>query len=182
MDGMSEEQRKQALNAFLAEVERRAYQMAWYAVNDRDEALDLVQEAMVRMVKHYGDRSEHEWRPLFYRVLHNQINDFHRRAKLRSFVRGLFGGQAEDEPELQLEDPLSPTPERALAGSEIAVDLEAALQQLPLRQQQAFLLRHWEGLDVHETAQVMGCSEGSVKTHTARATQRLRELLGEHWQ
>ena len=155
--------------------------MALFAVGDRDEALDLVQEAMLRLVKHYGDRPEDQWRPLFYRILSNQINDFHRRGKLRSFVRGLFGGH-EDEPQGGLADEREVGPAAELARGQTVQGLEQAIRQLPLRQQQAFLLRHWEGLDVRETAQAMGCSEGGVKTHSARAMQRLRELLGEHWQ
>lgn len=178
---MDTDQHRQALNGFLARIERRAYAMALFAVGDRDEALDLVQEAMLRLVKHYGDRPEDQWRPLFYRILNNQINDFHRRGKLRNFVRSLFGGH-EDEPQGGLVDERELGPAAELARGQTVQGLEQAIRQLPLRQQQAFMLRYWEGLDVRETAQAMGCSEGSVKTHSARATRRLRERLGEHWQ
>ncbi len=174
------EARKRALNSFLTEVEKRAYKMAMFAVSDRDEALDLVQEAMVRLVKNYGERPADQWRPLFYRILNNQINDYHRRSKLRRFVRGLFGD--DEEKSIQIADERDAGPAAQLGQDQVMEDLEAALKQLPPRQQQAFLLRTWEGLGVRETALAMGCSEGSVKTHTSRAMQRLQEYLGGHWQ
>lgn len=175
------EARKLALNSFLAGVEKRAYKMALFSVSDRDEALDLVQEAMIRLVKKYSERPEDQWRPLFYRILNNQINDFHRRGKVRKFVRGLFGG-GDEELQVQIADERDAGPAAQLGKNQAMSDLQEALQTLPARQQQAFLLRTWEGLSVRETAQTMGCSEGSVKTHTSRAMQRLQEHLGEHWQ
>jgi RNA polymerase sigma-70 factor (ECF subfamily) len=178
--GVITEERKQALDGFLAQIERRAYQMALFAVTEREAALDLVQEAMLRLVRRYADRPEAQWRPLFYRILHNLINDYHRRGKWRNLFHSWFGGEDEEmsglEAERQPDDPM-----QLFANEQAMTQLEAALTALPLRQRQAFLLRTWEGLDVSDTAQAMGCSEGSVKTHTARAMQSLRQALGEHW-
>ncbi len=170
------------MNAFLADVEARAYKMAYFAVNDREDALDVVQEAMMKLVKRYAERSPEEWPPLFYRILQNQIQDHYRRAKVRSVIRGWFGGSEEDErsEEAMVQAP-GPGPLQQNLNHQSMRRLDEVIKKLPLRQQQVFLLRAWEGLGVKETAAAMGCSDGSVKTHYSRAIGRLREELGEHW-
>jgi len=168
------------MDTFLAEVEKRAYKMAYFAVNDREDALDVVQEAMIKLVKRYGDRSRDEWPPLFHRILQNQIQDHYRRSKVRSIVRGWFGGGDEDDQDEEAMVPAGePGPLQQNLNGQSMAHLDGAIKKLPLRQQQAFLLRAWEGLDVKETAAAMGCSDGSVKTHYSRAVARLREELGD---
>jgi RNA polymerase sigma-70 factor (ECF subfamily) len=175
----------QALDHFLASVERRALRMAQIATGNDDEALDLVQEAMVRLVQHYADRDGSEWGPLFHCILQSRIRDWYRRTRVRNRWREWFGTRPEDEEDAN--DPLegvadpSAKPDEELRRKRAAVALEAALRTLPLRQQQAFLLRAWEELDVAQTAAAMRCSEGSVKTHFFRAVRALRKQLGEHW-
>ncbi len=174
------------MDRFLAGVERRALRMAELAVGNRDDALDLVQEAMLGLVKHYRHKREDEWGALFHHILQSRIRDWYRRSKVRYRVFGWLGHRADDEdtetdPIQSAADPAAIDPPR-LVGNEAAMQqLEAALQALPLRQQQAFLLRCWEGLDVAETAYAMDCSEGSVKTHYSRALHKLREQLEDHW-
>jgi RNA polymerase sigma-70 factor (ECF subfamily) len=171
------------LEAFLREVEARAYRIAAMNVRDRDEAFDIVQDAMIRLVRSYSHRPSEEWRPLFYRILKNRIRDEQRRRTVRSRVLSFFGGTAaEDEydpiaeaPGASSENPL----ERATSGDAMQA-LEQALKELPERQRQAFMLRNFEGLDVAQTAVAMSCTEGSVKTHYSRAVHRLREMLAEH--
>jgi RNA polymerase sigma-70 factor (ECF subfamily) len=178
-------QREQQLNRFLAEVERRALRIAEIAVRDRDEALDLVQDAMIRLVRNYSDRAGDEWAPLFYRILQNGIRDWHRRQKVRNRVMVWFGkGTADDDDYDIIErapDPAGRTPEAQVQASEALRRLEDAVHELPARQREAFMLRTFEGLDVAGTATAMGCSEGSVKTHYSRAVHTLREKLGDHW-
>jgi len=172
------------LNRFLAGMERRAFKMAHIATNDRDEALDIVQEAMIKLANAYGDRSEDDWTPLFYRILQNRIMDWHRRRKIWQFVRVFTGDYSKEENDPALNEALNFTandPGTNLQHQKAAKTLESELQKLPLRQQQAFLLRAWEGLDVKQTARAMGCSEGSVKTHYSRAVHTLRERLEDHW-
>lgn len=159
--------------------------MAQLATGDQDEAMDLVQDAMLRLVQHYGAKPEAEWAPLFHRILQSRILDWHRRATVRNRVRQWFGrhdeAEQDEDPLEQVADPLGDNPARTAANRQAMRALDAALRALPLRQQQAFLLRAWEGLDTAETAQAMGCSEGSVKTHYSRAVHSLRERLGDHW-
>ncbi len=160
--------------------------MAQFATRDQEEALDLVQEAMLKLIQRYPEKPETEWRPLFYKILHNGIRDWQRRTWVRTRWRVWFGpGPPENEdtsespwelfPDLSMSDPATQLDQtRAMAL------LKATLQNLPPRQREAFLLRAWEGLDVAKTAQAMGCSTGSVKTHYSRAVHTLRDALAEY--
>ena len=175
------------LERFLKEVERRAFRIAEIALRNRDDSLDVVQEAMIQLARTYADRPSEEWKPLFHRILQNRIHDYQRRRRTRSKVIAWWtGGTREDEDDAP-PDPIETAPSNEAAPStrieneQAMAALEAALARLPGRQQQAFLLRSLEGLDVAETAAAMGCSEGSVKTHYFRALKTLREQLGEHW-
>ena len=171
------------IDAFLRAVEVRAYRIALVHVRDRGEALDIVQDAMIRLVRRYADRPSGEWPPLFYRILQNRIRDVQRRRMVRARVIGFFGGTAADDehdplvdaPAPRADDPL----ERATADAAMRA-LENALAALPARQREAFVLRNFEGLDVAETAVAMSCTQGSVKTHYSRAIHRLRAVLAEH--
>ena len=184
-EGAQTLQRQGQLNQFLAEIERRALRIAEISVRDRDEALDLVQDAMIKLVNNYADRSRDEWTPLFYRILQNGIRDWHRRQKVRNRVMVWFGRTApgEDEYDLvaQAPDPAGRTPDEQLQTSEAMQQMEQAVRELPGRQREAFMLRTFEGLDVAGTAVAMGCSEGSVKTHYFRAVHSVRKQLGEYW-
>ncbi len=179
-------QREQQLNQFLTEVERRALRITEIAVRDRDEALDLVQNAMIKLARNYMDRSTAEWTPLFFRILQNGIRDWHRRQNVRNKVMVFFGRSAGDEsvydPIAAAPDPGGRTPDEQLQARQAINELENAVGDLPTRQREAFMLRTFEGLDVAGTAAAMGCSSGSVKTHYSRAIHKLREALGEHWQ
>ncbi len=173
---------KEPLNRFLAEVERRAFQMARFATRNRDEALDLVQEAMFQFVRRYSNRPAEEWNVLFYRVLRSRITDWHRRTAVRRRVLAWLGRPEDEEQEdfLQaLPDTQNPNPSDQVLREEERGALEKAIRALPLRQQQAFLLRAWEEMDLKQTAFIMGCSEGSVKTHYSRAVHALRGVFEE---
>ncbi len=169
------------LDGFLKSVERRALRMAELACGQRDQALDLVQDAMLGFVRNYARRPANEWAPLFHRVLDSRLTDWHRRQRVRGrWLSAWFASDDdEDDPFEAVADPAEPGPLERLAGNEAGACLDAALRTLPPRQRQAFLLRLWEGLDVGATATAMRCSEGSVKTHLSRALARLRERLGE---
>jgi RNA polymerase sigma-70 factor (ECF subfamily) len=171
---------KEMLNRFLAEVERRAFQMARFATRNRDEALDLVQEAMLQFVRRYSFRPREEWSVLFYRILRSRITDWYRRTFVRRKVLAWLGRPEEEDSEDPLQrmpDTANPDPSDHVLRQEERGVLERAIRALPLRQQQAFLLRAWEGMDLKQTAFIMKCSEGSVKTHYSRAVHTLRGLL-----
>jgi RNA polymerase sigma factor (sigma-70 family) len=171
------------LDAFLAQVERRAFRMAELQLRHREDAMDAVQDAMLRLVKHYRDKPAAEWPPLFWGILRRRVVDLQRRRKVRSIVVGwLGGGRDEDGDELPTWEPAdrSPGPLDRLQDRQSYADMAAAVRQLPQRQREAFMLRMLEGLDVAETADAMGCSKGSVKTHLSRAMHHLRDQL-EDW-
>ncbi len=175
------------MSDFLAEVERRAFKHAIYAVRDEAAALDIVQEAMLKLAEKYHARPLEEFGPLFQRILQNAIRDHFRRNKIRSWwtplVSSLKNSDEDDDSDLleSLEGApdgqISHNPENRLSQKQIMGEIEAALKNLPARQREAFLLRYWEELDVAETAAAMGCSEGSVKTHCSRAVHKLSALL-----
>jgi RNA polymerase sigma-70 factor (ECF subfamily) len=167
------------LDAFLASVERRAFRVAELALGDREDAFDAVQDAMVRLVRYRG-RPPEEWSPLFWSILRRQLTDRHRRNTVRRRVLGWIGrDDGRDEDALaSLPDPHE-DPARRQQDAETWRALSRALQALPRRQRECFLLRELQGLDVAETARAMGCSEGSVKTHLSRAMSALRGKLGD---
>jgi RNA polymerase sigma-70 factor (ECF subfamily) len=178
---------RKELSDFLESVERRAYKQALYAVREGDAALDIVQEAMMRLADRYADRPVEELPLVFQRIVQNAIRDFFRRQKVRSGVitslSALGAREGEDEVDpletIEAENPSrqSESPELQLSRDQILKLIEGEISALPARQREAFLLRYWEELDVAETAAVMGCSEGSVKTHCSRAAHTLAEAL-----
>jgi RNA polymerase sigma-70 factor (ECF subfamily) len=172
-----------SIEAFLASVERRAWRVAEIALHDPEEALDAVQDAMLRLARHYSGKPAGEWPPLFWGILRRRITDLQRRRTVRNRIL-VWTGRATNEdnealPAWDAPDP-GPDPSRALASRQAHAAMSRAIRKLPRRQQQAFLLRVLEGLDVADTAKAMGCSAGSVKTHLSRAMDALRTQL-EDW-
>jgi RNA polymerase sigma-70 factor (ECF subfamily) len=172
-----------SLDGFLKQVEVSAFKIAMVSVRDPDEALDIVQDAMMRLATNYSRRPADEWRPLFFRILKNRIRDWGRRRSVSQRVIRFFSGQEGDEvdPIVSAPGPEADNPEEQAQGDEAMLALEDALLQLSARQREVFMLRTFENLDVAGTARAMGVTDGSVKTHYSRAIARLRELLGEHW-
>lgn len=170
------------MHDFLAGIEGRAFRIAQIATGNRDDALELVQDAMMKLVQKYSGRSEDEWKALFYSILQTRTRDWHRRQAVRNRFRTWFAWHDDEEEENALEqypaDDAS-EPSARLESDQFMARLDQGLSALPYRQQQVFLLRVWEGMDIAQTAAVMQCSESSVKTHHARALQRLREQLEE---
>lgn len=174
------------LSDFLQSVEKRAFKRSLYHVRNEESALDIVQDSMMRLAEKYAGNPAEELPMLFQRILQNAIRDYYRRSRTRMgrFVQLSSFGSADDETgdpleAIEIDEELSPfaTPHAALLQAETLELVEEALQNLPARQREAFLLRYWEGLDIAETAAAMSCSEGSVKTHCSRATHTLATVL-----
>ena len=170
------------LDAFLASVERRAFVAARLALRDDDAALDVVQDAMLRVVERYADRDPKTWAPLFFRILFNRIEDHRRRRGLARLLRWRGPAAGEGEPEAEAVDLLTSEarrPDEACEDGRLRAALREAVARLPERQRQVFLLRQWQGMSVEETATTLGLSGGSVKTHLSRAMTSMRDRLGE---
>ena len=175
------------LSDFLKSVEKRAFKRAVYAVRDDDAALDIVQDSMIRLASSYSERPAAELPLLFQRILSNATMDWFRRQKVRNAVVKNFSdfesaGEDGDFDILETLESLDgstvfESADDAVSRVQILLAIEAEVAQLPTRQREAFLLRYWEELDVAETAAVMGCSEGSVKTHCSRAVHALAKTL-----
>ena len=176
------------LSDFLESVERRAFKQAAYAVRKDESALDIVQDAMIKLAEKYGDKPAAELPMLFQRILQTTILDYFRREKVRNTWVSLFSGLSSNSDEHEDFDILETyEAEAGSESSESSADkvermqmlslIDDEVQKLPARQREAFLMRYWQDMDVAETAEAMGCSEGSVKTHCSRATHTLAESL-----
>jgi len=156
--------------------------MAYIATGNREDALDITQDAMFKLTRKYAGRPEGEWGPLFHRIMQTTIRDWYRRHAVRQRLLQWVGKSQEEEMGVisDYADPSQPSAHEQLAGERAAAVLDQALHRLPLRQQQVFMLRVWEGLNVSAAAHAMGCSEGSVKTHYSRALHTLRQALGDY--
>lgn len=175
------------LNDFLKTVDKRAFKRTVYLVRDEDAALDIVQDAMIRLAEKYFDRPAEELPLLFQRILSNATMDWFRRQKTRNAVFSNLSDFEGSDPsdDFDLLESLE-TPDGAMGAlsaadevsrGQILALIDEEVSALPARQREAFLLRYWEELDVAETAAVMGCSEGSVKTHCSRAVHALAKTL-----
>ncbi len=176
------------LNEFLSSVERRAFKRTVYAVRNDDAALDIVQDAMIRLCTSYADRPANEWPMLFQRILSNATLDWFRRQKVRNAlfqnmgdleasVGGEDGADMDLLDILRVDDGGTEGADDSAQRVETLAIIEEEIGQLPTRQREAFLMRYWEEMDVAETAAAMGCSEGSVKTHCSRAVASLGKAL-----
>lgn len=174
---------RHSLEEFLREVERRAYRSAILSTKKSADALDIVQDSMLQLVQYYGHKSASEWPLLFQRILQHRIMDWHRqqsRHKKWFWKKAINESEDEDDELNNIVDEREQDPAELLVRASDIQCVLSALEKLSLRQRQVFLLRAWEGFNVQETAETMGCSEGSVKTHYFRALQSIREYLIEN--
>lgn len=173
------------LEEFLKEVSSKAFRQALFSVKNEEQALDVVQDSMMKLSEKYGDKPTTELPMLFTRILQNTILDFHRRQKVRNTWTTLFSSFQKDDEEdydvlenlLAQDDLKNESAQDEIEREQTMKLIEDAISGLPERQRQAFILRYWEEMDLAETAEIMGCSEGSVKTHCSRATKALAAVL-----
>ena len=178
---------EQELSEFLKSVEKRAYKRSVYHVRNEESALDIVQDSMMKLAEHYGDKPITELPMLFQRILSNCTLDWFRRQKTRNalFTNMSSFESASEDGDFDLLETYAPvegsqqveSAEDSTKRAQILREIEVEIQELPGRQREAFLMRYWEEMDVAETAAAMGCSEGSVKTHCSRAVQALSKAL-----
>jgi RNA polymerase sigma-70 factor (ECF subfamily) len=167
------------LDRFLQSVERRAFVKARLATGNEQDALDIVQDAMFKLARKYSHRTPEDWAPLFQTILQSRITDWYRRQAVRNKLFAWLDKSSTGDEDSTAEaiDMNQIEPAKQLDTRQLGALLQQALAELPVRQQQAFLLRQWDGLSVEQTAQAMGCSSGSVKTHCSRAAQSLQKTL-----
>ncbi len=170
------------MDRFLASVQGAGYRMAYLSTSSRDDALELVQEAMLQLVKRYADKPDNELKVLFYRILSSKITDWYRKTAFRSRYHAFFSKESYElgDPVQQLGGDVQLPYSESLNNSRMLESLTLAVKNLSLRQQQTFLLRAWQGFNIKETASIMGCSTGTVKTHYSRALGLLRNELGDY--
>ena len=180
MTSAQEPEQSMSIDGFLASVEKQAFVIAMAACHDQDAALDIVQDAMFSMVKNYTAKPHEQWAPLFFKVLNNRISDHHRKRGFSRLTQW-FGRKTEDsdaaEDAVDQLDSETFEPDVMLDSLELNEAMQHGLEQLSFKQQQALVLRLWQGLSVKETAEAMGVSEGSVKTHLSRAVKEMRVQL-----
>ncbi len=167
------EQTVQAIEQFLKEIEHRAFRRTLLATRHEADALDIVQDAMIKLVNKYSNKPHNEWKPLFLRILENNILDWHRKEQLKQRLFFWRHDDTETHNEIEMVDE-SANPLSLLDSEKLGEQLIKVIEQLPFKQQQCFLLRSWEGLSVRETAKVMKINENSVKSHYFRAINKLR--------
>jgi len=183
---------RQELSDFLAKTERRAYKQALFAVHDEHVALDIVQDSMMKLALKYASKPTEELPLLFQRILQNTIRDYYRRQKIRSLWTTLFSAFTPNDQDKNQEDfdiletlqikpesNFAEEPDAQLERAQLIGLIEKAMEILPARQREAFILRYWEEMSLAETAMIMKCSEGSVKTHCSRAVHALATILKE---
>ncbi len=183
---------RQELSDFLAGTEKRAYKQALFAVHDEHVALDIVQDSMMKLALKYASKPTEELPLLFQRILQNTIRDYYRRQKIRSLWTTLFSAFTPNDQDKNQEDfdiletlqikpesNFTKEPDAQLERSQLIGLIEKAIEILPARQREAFILRYWEEMSLAETALIMKCSEGSVKTHCSRAVHALATILRE---
>ncbi len=180
---------RQELSDFLIETEKRAYKQAWFAVHDEHVALDIVQDSMMKLTAKYASKPVEELPLLFQRILQNTIRDYYRRQKIRTLWTTLFSaftpsGQDKNQEDFDILETLlikqkSNEPDEQLEKAQLINLIEIAVKTLPARQREAFILRYWEEMSLAETAVIMKCTEGSVKTHCSRAVRTLAAILKE---
>jgi len=189
-DGDAQDKSYASFDAFFEDVEKRAYRLAVYTLKDEQAALDAVQDAMLKLVEKYYDRPSREWPALFFTILNNRMIDIQRWGRLReaggklvSLFRSHDNGE-EDllETGLASENFITERPAVASWSRDLHQKIDDAITKLSERQRQVFLLREWQGFNVRETSEILGCSEGSVKQHHFRAMQALRKHLAGVWE
>lgn len=174
MTKLTQSELTEQLNQFFILHEKKAYVIAFMSLKNQDDALDVVQDVMIKFVVKYKLKNQTDWTSLFYRMIQNRITDFHRQNTQKRKYFGVFSHDTEDNIVEQVADENHVSALKQIDNNMKIENLQQSLTTLPKRQLQAFICRIWEGLSVAQTAQSMKCSQGSVKTHLFRALNQIR--------
>jgi len=161
----------------------KAYSLAYQWTQNREDALDVCQDAFVRMYRALprwsGRASIFTW---LYRVIVNRAIDVKRKRARR---RTVSADAAREGPGPGLPEPQASglaDPERLAASSELEGRIREAVMTLPPKQQQVFVLRHFEDLPLKEIAAIQQTSLGAVKATLFQAVRKLRAALADYWE
>ncbi|WDE08675.1 sigma-70 family RNA polymerase sigma factor [Thalassomonas viridans] len=178
----SEQQTKITLEAFLADIEKKAYHIAANATTTQADAQDLLQDSMIKLVVNYRDRPSNEWKPLFYSILKNKIRDRYRGLETSKNVFCKHASvQIEEMQTCQGEHHYGASygiPEEDLLTTQRHSAVVQYLKQLTQQERDCLILRCWEGFSVIQTANIMNCSKSCVKANYAKAIAKLKKLMG----
>jgi RNA polymerase sigma-70 factor, ECF subfamily len=156
------------------------YRLAWQWTNNKEDALDICQNAFIKLHKMLG-----KWKPKaslytwLYRVVINMAIDLGRKKSRQKQVS--ISDMTEDGREIDIKDEKTQDPYKRLETKELGQEISVAILGLPVRQQKAFVLKHMHGLAINEIAGIMDCSPGAVKAHIFHATRKMREKLKSRW-
>ena len=171
---LTQKELTELLNQFFILHEKKAYVIAFMSLRNQDDALDVVQDVMIKFVVKYKNKKQADWSSLFFRMIQNRITDFHRQNTKKKKYFGVIGHDYSDNIIEQVSDRNYVSALKQIDNNMKIANLQKSLTALPQRQLQAFICRIWEGLSVAQTAKSMKCSQGSVKTHLFRALNQIR--------
>ncbi len=165
-----------AFNSIVERHQHKVYAIAYRMTRSREDSLDITQEVFLR-----AHRSIGQWRPLrkfrhwLYRIATNMTIDVLRKRQRRA-------GVIVDGEDFSMDRGIAaPSSGRGPVGritlEERGGQIGKAIERLPERQRAVIVLRYYEDMSIKEIAAVVGCTEGTVKTHLFRATGKLRDLL-----
>ncbi len=166
---------EQLIRKYDAKVLSLTYSM----VGNREDAQDLYQEIFLRVYKSLsGFRFNSTFYTWMYRIVVNQCINFRKKRQREQLLSA-----SKDDSGIDIFDRMESktlTPEEALINSELSELINKAVDKLPEKQRMVFILRHYEGKKIAEIAEIMKCTDGTVKNYLFRTSEKLKKCLKEY--